>query len=417
MIHDDRNTSADWRCPKRLVMFGTAGIMLMLAASSFFTWRVSQQISKIVDSTVEVLTAAEQIEHYGTVLELSIKSVVATGDAGAAARYRSTQPQLRHTITALRRKLQLSTNKISAAEVDHADLALIAMEYEALELTARGRISEARTIIHSEHYKRLLQVYYDGIQKIEMRASQYIDEMKRGLETYLSALLVLCLVSYGLLLTAWLALVRRAHSWVGQLENERGKATQALAALNASRLELEQANKRLLEQVRIDPLTGLQSRGKFNQDLAEVLASATERGESYSLVMCDVDHFKQYNDTYGHPAGDEVLRAIAHAFISISRASDQIYRYGGEEFVLILRTASLEAGTVWAERYRAAVEAMRIPHRSSSTGAITVSMGVAQIEPGRPLSAEQWLRRADGALYEAKRRGRNQVGSGKLVAA
>jgi diguanylate cyclase (GGDEF)-like protein len=125
--------------------------------------------------------------------------------------------------------------------------------------------------------------------------------------------------------------------------------------------------------------------------------------------MCDVDHFKLFNDTYGHLAGDEVLRSVARALANGCRGGDQVYRYGGEEFLLVLPAQSLEGGHRSAERLRAAVEALNIPHSASPSKRITVSMGVAMLAAGEGKSAAAWVKQADAALYRAKGLGRNRV--------
>jgi len=125
--------------------------------------------------------------------------------------------------------------------------------------------------------------------------------------------------------------------------------------------------------------------------------------------MCDVDHFKLFNDTYGHQAGDQVLQSVARALANGCRGGDQVYRYGGEEFLLILPAQSFEGGHISAERLRNAVEALNIPHAASPLKKVTVSMGVATIGAGEDKTCAAWLEEADTALYRAKRLGRNRV--------
>lgn len=125
--------------------------------------------------------------------------------------------------------------------------------------------------------------------------------------------------------------------------------------------------------------------------------------------MCDVDHFKLYNDTYGHIAGDEVLRKIARALSNGCRGADHAYRYGGEEFLLILASPSAASAQRSAERHRLAVEALDIPHSASPSGRVTISVGVSILSQDVCGSTDKWLTAADHALYEAKRLGRNRV--------
>ena len=124
--------------------------------------------------------------------------------------------------------------------------------------------------------------------------------------------------------------------------------------------------------------------------------------------MCDVDHFKLYNDTYGHLAGDTVLESVSGTLITGLRQGDHGYRFGGEEFLLILEATSLRSGCQSAERYRCAIEKLNIPHTGNVKGIVTVSLGVALWRQGDE-TLNAWLKAADTALYQAKSLGRNRV--------
>ena len=405
------------RFPEKLAAWGVAAIVVMLAVSSLLTWSVGQQITTAVASQVHVLTAAQRVSHYGTVLELSIKAVVANGDAEAAERYRSVQPQLRRALTDLRSELQLEEGKADAAQVDDADLALIAMEYEALELVSRDRLDEARSLIHSKRYDGLVEVYEAGLRGIERQATTFVERAGRNIHRFLWINLALSLASFGVILIVWLAVIRPVRTWGTQLEKARLQAELASEQLQAAQAELEHANARLFKQARVDPLTGLSTRLKLDEDVQQIWSEHNRDEQPYSLVMCDVDHFKKYNDTYGHPAGDEVLRCVADALTGASRTTDRIYRYGGEEFLIIMKTASADAAMVCAERFRAAVETMRLPHKGSPLTFVSVSMGVAQLHPQQHTSVQRWIENADVALYAAKDSGRNRVAMERAQAA
>jgi two-component system, cell cycle response regulator len=188
-----------------------------------------------------------------------------------------------------------------------------------------------------------------------------------------------------------------------------GRITDLYRQLAAQQAELELLNSKLFAQSRIDPLTQLGSRRKLTEDL-ELLSARIERySEHYCAVMCDVDHFKLFNDTYGHLAGDEVLRSVARTLANECRGGDQVYRYGGEEFLLVLPSQSLEGGHRSAERLRVAVEELNIPHSASPSQRVTVSMGVSLLSAGDGKSTAQWIEEADAALYRAKGMGRNRV--------
>jgi two-component system, cell cycle response regulator len=173
--------------------------------------------------------------------------------------------------------------------------------------------------------------------------------------------------------------------------------------------EAESLNRQLFEQARTDALTGLGTRRKLLEDLDQISARVNRDGESYCAIMCDVDFFKQYNDRYGHLAGDDVLRIIAESLGGACCDGDEVYRYGGEEFLILIRADAPESALLSAERYRAAIQALQIPHEQSGVGIVTVSLGVAQIGQGRMDMTTAALLDADAALYEAKRSGRNRV--------
>jgi diguanylate cyclase (GGDEF)-like protein len=171
--------------------------------------------------------------------------------------------------------------------------------------------------------------------------------------------------------------------------------------------ELQVLNERLGQESRRDPLTGLGNRLALSEDMLELDARAQRYDHGYSLVLCDLDLFKAYNDRMGHQAGDDVLRQVARLLEHNTRAGDRIYRYGGEELLLVLPEQDEQAGRVAAEHHRAALEHAALPHPMNTPDVVTFSAGVAAA--ARFESPEDVLRRADQALYEAKAGGRNRV--------
>lgn len=175
--------------------------------------------------------------------------------------------------------------------------------------------------------------------------------------------------------------------------------------------ELTRAHERLQELSRVDGLTGLYNRRHFQEYVERVWERSQFDGSDVSIIMVDVDHFKKYNDRYGHPAGDECLTQIAKVLQgTVRRPEDLIARYGGEEFIVVLpQTASGYAVAV-AERVREAVEALQMRHESStSSHFVTVSIGVSSCKADFLLKASQLISAADLALYQAKHEGRNRV--------
>lgn len=165
----------------------------------------------------------------------------------------------------------------------------------------------------------------------------------------------------------------------------------------------------LSRQARTDPLTGLHNRLKLAEDLEQLHARSVRYGEQYSLAMCDVDNFKSYNDLYGHQAGDLALRAVAGALLGQVRKSDAVYRFGGEEILLVLPGQSLAGARVLMDRALDAVRALAIVHRGDPQGQLRLSAGISAFTPGHHMDADTLLGEADTALYAAKAAGRNRV--------
>ena len=191
------------------------------------------------------------------------------------------------------------------------------------------------------------------------------------------------------------------------------RITELYRKLAEQQSALQNLNQKLFAQSRVDALTQLGSRLKLSEDLESICARVARYGEKYAAVMADIDFFKAYNDREGHQAGDEVLRNVARALAAVCRRGDMVYRYGGEEFLLILPASSLEEACVGAERFRAAIESLQIPHSASPFKIVTMSAGAAVL--GRSETSASWLKRADDALYDAKNLGRNCVASAGSV--
>ncbi|MBZ9556626.1 MULTISPECIES: GGDEF domain-containing protein [Modicisalibacter] len=172
---------------------------------------------------------------------------------------------------------------------------------------------------------------------------------------------------------------------------------------------LRSKNEQLLAETLNDPLTGLGNRRLLEQRLEIALPLSRRRMTPLSALMIDVDHFKQYNDHYGHPAGDECLKEIANVLRDIfRRETDIVVRLGGEEFLVVLLDNELDDATRLAEAMRSMLQAVGIPHEHSPTAeVVTVSIGVATAPPGTPIDLDSLLACADSALYRCKATGRN----------
>ena len=182
--------------------------------------------------------------------------------------------------------------------------------------------------------------------------------------------------------------------------------TDATAAALAQRA-LEHTMGELRQRTRIDGLTGIANRRHLEKRLSEEFQRHRRYGTPLSLLMFDIDHFKRVNDVHGHPAGDEVIRAVAARASEQVRASDVLGRYGGEEFALLLPGTNLEGARIAAEKVRLLIAGAPVPYKDIRLE-VTVSVGVAQADPACA-DHEEFLRVADNALYRAKAAGRNRV--------
>lgn len=174
---------------------------------------------------------------------------------------------------------------------------------------------------------------------------------------------------------------------------------------------LAKANVALARMARLDSLTQLPNRRSFDESLEQEWRRLAREEQDLSLVLCDIDCFKQYNDTYGHQAGDDCLRQVAQALESCARRTgDMACRYGGEEFIFLLPNTPLEGAARFADQVRQAVETLALPHDTSlAAPVVTLSLGVAARVPCAEGPPAALVKAADDALYRAKEAGRNRV--------
>ena len=175
-----------------------------------------------------------------------------------------------------------------------------------------------------------------------------------------------------------------------------------------ARQELAEANRKLVVQAHTDPLTGLHNRRSFEELAQREFALAARNGSPMSLLLLDIDHFKQVNDTYGHDVGDKVLQSVAKLAKQELRGHDVLARFGGEEFIALLPSLTKDDAYLVAERLRACLAQCRIAADESTEVSITISIGLSRhtLDPG---DLELMIKAADKALYQAKKEGRNRV--------
>ncbi len=199
----------------------------------------------------------------------------------------------------------------------------------------------------------------------------------------------------------------RAHSRSYMAQQQRDEAYRELRDLQ---VELEKKNSELQRLSSLDGLTGIANRRRFDEYLEQEWLRAARDGKRLALILIDIDHFKAYNDNYGHQGGDACLRRVARTLDGeLKRAADVAARYGGEEFVIVLPDTDPQGAAMIAEKLRSAVEALQVEHTHSQTADhVTISLGVASTMPREGGIPAALIEMADEALYKAKETGRNR---------
>ena len=233
------------------------------------------------------------------------------------------------------------------------------------------------------------------------------------------AILLVGLSVFLVIASEWMS---GAFSEMVEISLERAAMSKDLASLTDSlktrNLQLQDARRQLAEQATIDEMTGLRNRRGVNIIINDELARMKRMQLPIAVIALDVDHFKTYNDNYGHPAGDQVLQQLANVMLEMtSRAGEFAARMGGEEFILFYPTVNRTAALELAEELRMKVLGLKIPHEKSLTAEyVTVSIGVISCVPEWELEFDALLKAADDALYLSKTSGRNRVTCGELEA-
>ena len=190
----------------------------------------------------------------------------------------------------------------------------------------------------------------------------------------------------------------------------RQQRDQAFGALRESQRLLAEANVELKKMASVDGLTGIANRRQFDDTMQTEWQRGQRDKQELAVLLCDVDNFKTYNDTYGHQAGDAALQTVAGVLAGqLRRPADVAARYGGEEFAVILPATDAEGARQVAESCRAGIEALAVTHAGGVAGVVTISIGIASIVPSAGSTLEALVAAADKALYSAKGAGRNRV--------
>ena len=406
---DLRSMSPPWKqvFADRDNQISLAMVALLFALSLGVTYVGLKDYHASILDIRDLLIQADDIRYYDEVLTMSARLGGLTGDLSWERRYDATIPQLDQ---ALQRAGELHpAGQAYLQEVDSANQRLIDAERQALGLARTGRLPEAADLLFGEAYEHEKTHYADGLA----RFTAELDQARLNLEERLQRVFTLT-AALDALLAVKLIIASGAHLHF-VLGARRGLAwRRAEAPLILSLLEVlgraiaSQANEeQLFKQATTDPLTGLFNRRYFIEKLEQELKGVRRRENLTALLIVDIDHFKAINDTYGHDAGDAVLRHFALLAQESLRESDLIGRLGGEEFGIILPATDLGLARAVAERLRETIAAAGTLTRLGKVR-VTISLGLTLLTAADRATDEP-LYRADQALYAAKREGRNAI--------
>jgi diguanylate cyclase (GGDEF)-like protein len=316
------------------------------------------------------------------------------------------------TVERLTQQLNLSA-EMSDLRSEYTKLQVV--EEQALRLMRQDRWQEARRLLFDDEYLLSKKIYEINSETVVGALTGELAANNARLEHIRSLSLAVWVGAIVLLLWIGTLFSRRLHAEAAEQAHLREIISAANRDLEEKvhlrTLELEAANRKLEDLSSTDALTGLANRRRFDTVWELEWQRALRQGFALAVAMIDVDHFKDYNDHYGHQAGDDCLRRLAQVLAAASQRSGELAaRYGGEEFVIVLPGVNAEDAMANAERIRSAVQALNIVNAVDiPAGMLTVSIGVACRVPTAHDSPASLLRAADAALYEAKHQGRNRV--------
>ncbi len=338
---------------------------------------------------------------------------------------------------------------VGQLSLDEINIPSVVDAYELIQEETKGDFSKVSIIKNTAHDSYLAVGEFEGPEWIlvrvlpidNIRAAAHAAAKKSFFEGFIILLIVLMIVYYVFknqaekpikqLTNAAVAIGRGEYKEVAeqatklptQLKNEIGllairfvemaaniRDTQVnLEGIVVERTKaLESANAKLMELSLLDGLTGIHNRRSFDQNMKQIFSDAKRGLGTFSIMMVDIDYFKNYNDTYVHAEGDKSLKSIASIFKDNIREEDLVFRYGGEEFIIIFNNANVVVAEGVAERITKAIQDLHFDHKTSPFGIVTISGGIEEFQK-EYTSPEEMVKIADQKLYKAKTNGRNRI--------
>ncbi len=380
-----------------------------------FGWYVDAQTDRIGRHHVRISTGLEQVQKYNIALSNLLAISVLERNILRAASYATLNAQLDAALSdvaALADALHLA-GEIQPLREERTHLAQI--ESQALEHMRNDRWEDASRLLSDNDHQMARKIYEINTDTAVGALSGELDSLAGRFEQWRKITFGMRMGAILLLLWAGRRYSQRLHRELAEQGRLRKAVSAANAALEAKVRErtqaLEAANAQLEALSATDGLTGLANRRKLDTTWVLTWKQALRQHYSVAVLLIDVDHFKAYNDHYGHPAGDVCLQRIGQVLRDAQRRAGELAgRYGGEEFMVLLPYADLAQAAATAERIRQQVQSAGMAHVGNDPlGVVTISIGVAACIPQGEQPAQYLIDRADQALYQAKEAGRNRV--------
>lgn len=396
MVQTPFGAPPEYKGRRRRLVFGfgalliLAGLFAAIVANSFHAASQRRAAQGWQVHTLQVLVTAESLKTAANTAIRGERGYLITGDPAFLVPYRSGRDEA----IALADKLAAQTSDNPVQQRNIAELRARMARYSgvlqrAVDLRSAGRIEAAADIVRSGIGMRGMDSVLGALDSVEREEQRLLAVRTASAER---ANILIDWSNYGVAIAGLIFLVIAAMA-------------------GASTLRAQNRTRRMAEQLRqsatTDELTGLANRRAFMHALEIELARARRSGASLSVAVADVDFFKRVNDRYGHGGGDDVLRALAQIAQQSMRTGDLVGRLGGEEFAILMPDTDEMQARIACERLRGAVSGRKIRLVSGEEVSITLSTGVALLSAGD--DRDRLVKRADGALYQAKEGGRNQV--------
>ena len=391
----------------------TAAVILLISIGvGLYVDHKSEQMH---DNNLQIQVRLERMVRLNQSLTNVLSTAVIEENSLRAASYPSLQTELSSTMQEVRvltRHMALASEVLALRD---EQLALRTLEDRAVVLMREDRWDSAYLALMGGDYVLALKIYEISSDSVVGALNIELTNAGRQQDRLRLATLFLRLAATALMLWAGFRYSRRLQAELAEQMHLRAEVTRANEALEGKvrqrTAELEAANQQLETLSATDGLTGLANRRRFDSYWAQEWQRAVRQGPSLAVIMLDVDHFKAYNDHYGHQQGDACLRTMGDVLrATIRRAGELAARYGGEEFVIVMPGASVQRAQETAESILHAIrEAQMLHARSPVAPVVTISLGVAAGKPGPTDDREQLIKAADVVLFEAKHQGRNRV--------